>query len=224
MCIRDSYGLLRDAAARGVKVILVCSGRKDPADGGVNKFRRRVTGDIQRGVIDRLEPAQRGNVMMHRIEDLTVHTKLMLVDDVFASVGSANFFSRSMVGTDTELSTVLVTTGEQVRELRVRLWAEHLRTPLTDRLRPSLEDLDLAIGIWHPHWLPPDAPAGSWRRAGYPAGFAPAERMLVPVGPWPEPSPRPLQRAARGARAGARKGVQMARSGAQAGSRASKPQ
>ncbi|MDQ4115716.1 MAG: phospholipase D-like domain-containing protein [Actinomycetota bacterium] len=223
------YGLLRDAAERGVKIVLVCSGRKDPADAGVNKFRRRVTGDIQRGVIDKLRPADRGNVMMHRIEDLTVHTKLMLVDDVFASVGSANFFSRSMRGTDTELSTVLVTTGHQVRDLRVRLWAEHLRTPLSDELRPFLEDIDLAIGVWHPYWLPPDAPAGTWRRAGYPAGFAPDERVLVPVGPWPEPSPRPLQRAASGAARGAAKGARAAARAAQSGSaqagrRLSKPQ
>ena len=214
------YGLLRDVAACGVKVILVCSGRKDPADGGVNRFRRRVTGDIQRGVIDLLDPADRGNVMMHRIEGLTVHTKLMLVDDRFAAVGSANFYSRSMRGTDTELTSVLVTTGGQVRDLRVRLWAEHLRTPLTAELRPSLEDLDLALGVWHPFWLPPEAPAGTWRTTGYPAGFAPEERVLVPVGPWPEPAPRPLRTAAegvrRGAEAGARKGVQLARSGIRA--------
>jgi phosphatidylserine/phosphatidylglycerophosphate/cardiolipin synthase-like enzyme len=215
------YGLLRDAAARGVKVILVCSGRKDPADAGVNKFRRRVTSDIQRGVVDQLEPADRGNVMMHRIEDLTVHTKLVLIDDVFAAVGSANFYSRSMYGTDTEITAAFVTTGDQVRDLRVRLWAEHLRTPLTDELRPHLEDLDLAIGIWHPYWLPPDAPAATWRKAGYPAGFAPEERVLVPVGPWPEPAPRPLRRAAEGATKAARKGVEIARSGADRVSRGS---
>ncbi|MBC3195064.1 phosphatidylserine/phosphatidylglycerophosphate/cardiolipin synthase family protein [Pseudonocardia sp. C8] len=207
------YGLLRDAAARGVKIVLVCSGRKDPAEAGVNKFRRRVTGDVQRGVIDQLEPANRGNVIMHRIEDLTVHTKLMLVDDVFAAVGSANFFSRSMRGTDSELNTALVTTGDQVRDLRVRLWAEHLRTAVTDELRPHLEDLDLALGMWRPEWLPPDAPAGTWRMAGYPAGFDPAERVLVPVGPWPEPAPKPLRRAARGAARGA---ARVAESGARA--------
>jgi hypothetical protein len=108
------------------------------------------------------------------------------------------------------------------------LWAEHLRTPLTDELRPYLEDIALALGIWHPYWLPPDAPAGTWRRAGYPDGFAPEERVLVPVGPWPEPSPRPLQRAASGAARGAAKGARAAaraaQSGSQAGSRLSKPQ
>ena len=210
------YGLLRDAAARGVKIVLVCSGRREPTEVGVNKFRRRVTGDVQRGVIDQLEPADRGNVIMHRIEDLTVHTKLMLVDDVFAAVGSANFFSRSMRGTDTELNTVLVTTGDQVRDLRVRLWAEHLRTELTDELAPRLADLDLALGMWRPEWLPPDAPAGTWRVTGYPAGFDPDERVLVPVGPWPEPSPKPLRRAARGARRGAER---VAESGKRAGQR-----
>ena len=208
------YGLLRDAAARGVKVVLVCSGRRDPTEGGVNKFRRRVTGDVQRGVIDQLAPADRGNVIMHRIEDLTVHTKLTLVDDVFAAVGSANFFSRSMRGTDTELNTVLVTTGTRVRDLRVRLWAEHLRTAPTPELRPYLEDLALALGMWRPEWLPPAAPAGTWRVPGYPAGFAPEERVLVPVGPWPEPSPRPLRRAAEGARKGA---TRVAESGKRAG-------
>jgi phosphatidylserine/phosphatidylglycerophosphate/cardiolipin synthase-like enzyme len=191
------YGRLREAAARGVKIILVCSGRKDPADGGVNVFRRRVTTDIQREVVDRLPPADRQNVIMYRVEGLTVHTKLMLIDDVFASVGSANFYSRSMRGTDTELSTVLVSTGDHVRDLRVALWAEHLRAPLNDRLRPALEDLALALGIWRPTWMPPDALAGTWRAAGYPAGFEPTERVLVPVGPWPEPSLRPLQRASR---------------------------
>jgi phosphatidylserine/phosphatidylglycerophosphate/cardiolipin synthase-like enzyme len=191
------YGRLREAAARGVKIILVSSGRKDPADGGVNKFRRRVTTDVQREVVDKLPATHRQNVIMYRMEDLTVHSKLMLIDDVFASVGSANFYSRSMRGTDTELGTVIVSTGDHVRDLRVALWAEHLRTPLNDRLRPALEDLDLALGIWRPTWMPPDALAGTWRTAGYPAGFEPAERMLVPVGPWPEPSARPLQRAAR---------------------------
>jgi phosphatidylserine/phosphatidylglycerophosphate/cardiolipin synthase-like enzyme len=92
-------------------------------------------------------------VIMYRIRDLTVHTKLMLVDDVFASIGSANFFSRSMTGTDSELGCTFVTTGPTVRNLRVRLWAEHLRTPLNEQLTPALEDLATALGIWRTEWL-----------------------------------------------------------------------
>jgi len=50
-------------------------------------------------------------------------------------------------------------------------------------LRTALESLDLALGVFRPEWLPPDAPAGTWRRPGMPAGFAPQETVLTLVGP-----------------------------------------
>ncbi|WP_433788734.1 phospholipase D-like domain-containing protein [Actinoplanes sp. CA-252034] len=175
------YGALRSAACRGVKVILVGSGRKDPADGGDSTVPPVITHDLRRRVLDRLPAAARRNVVMYRIDNLTVHTKLMLVDDVFASIGSANFFSRSMVGTDSEITSTFVTTGDLVRDLRVRLWAEHLRTPLDDRLTPALADLDTALGIWRREWLPAGCPAQTWRRPGLPAGFAPTEFALTPA-------------------------------------------
>ncbi|WP_211247457.1 phospholipase D-like domain-containing protein [Cryptosporangium arvum] len=172
----ELYGELRAAAERGVKVILVGSGRRDPADGGDSTVRPVITGDLRR-MIKRLPPPARTNVVMYRVRDLTVHTKLMLIDDVFASIGSANFFSRSMVGTDSELTCAVVTTGRAVTELRVSLWAEHLRAPAVD----DLEDLDTALGIWRTEWLPAGHPPDTWRRAGAPAGFAPAEQVLIPA-------------------------------------------
>jgi phosphatidylserine/phosphatidylglycerophosphate/cardiolipin synthase-like enzyme len=175
------YGPLRRAARRGVRVVLVGSGRRDPADGGRSDLSAVLTTDLRWRVVGRLPRDERRNVVMYRVRDLTVHAKVVLVDDVFACLGSANFFGRSMVGTDTELSSALVTTGHEVRDLRVRLWAEHLRTPLTDELRPVLEDLDTALGIWRRDWLPTAADRATWRRAGIPAGFAPSERVLVPV-------------------------------------------
>jgi phosphatidylserine/phosphatidylglycerophosphate/cardiolipin synthase-like enzyme len=173
------YGELRAAARRGVKIILIGSGRRDPADGGDSTVRPVVTRDLRRRVLAPLPVAARRNVVMYRVDNLTVHTKLMLVDDVFASIGSANFFSRSMVGTDSEITTTLVTTGQQVRDLRVTLWAEHLRTTLSDELTPMLADLDTALGIWRTQWLPEDHPPHTWRQAGSPSGFAPAERVLT---------------------------------------------
>ena len=173
------YGELRAAARRGVKIILVGSGRRDPADGGDSTVRPVVTRDLRRRVLARLPAEARRNVVMYRIDNLTVHTKLMLVDDVFVSIGSANFFSRSMVGTDSEITSTMVTAGPQVRDLRVKLWAEHLRTELTDELTPMLADLDTALGIWRTQWLPPDRPRDTWRRAGSPTGFAPAEQVLI---------------------------------------------
>jgi phosphatidylserine/phosphatidylglycerophosphate/cardiolipin synthase-like enzyme len=178
----EMYPYLRAAAARGVKVILVGSGTRDPAD-GAPLINGTINADLQRKVIDPLPHALRRNIGLWRVEHLTVHAKAVIVDDRFAAVGSANLFSRSMVGVDTELTTALVTTGDTVRDLRVRLWAEHLRTPLTDELRPHLANLDLALGIFRPEWLPPKEPAGSWRTPGIPDGFDPLETVLTLVGP-----------------------------------------
>ncbi len=175
------YGPLRRAARRGVRIVLVGSGKRDPADGGRTDLPGVLTSDLRWRVVARLPPGVRRNVVMYRVRDLTVHTKVVLVDDAFACIGSANFFGRSMVGTDTELSSALVTTGPEVRDLRVRLWAEHLRTPVDEVLRPHLEDLDTALGIWRRSWLPPGSDPASWRAAGAPRGFAPAERVLLPV-------------------------------------------
>ncbi|MFV0463965.1 MAG: phospholipase D-like domain-containing protein [Nostocoides sp.] len=175
------YAALRRAAARGVKVILVGSGRKDPADGGDGRLKPVLTGDLRRLVVGRLPTAKQRNVVMYRIADLTVHTKIVLIDDVFACVGSANFFGRSMVGTDTELSCALVDLRGRARELRMQLWAEHLRAPMTPQLRVALEDLGLALGMWRAEWLPAGSDARTWRSTGVPAGFARTERVLIPA-------------------------------------------
>jgi phosphatidylserine/phosphatidylglycerophosphate/cardiolipin synthase-like enzyme len=179
----ELYPHLRAAAARGVKVILVGSGTRDPAETSPI-INATVNNDLQHKVIDPLPREVRRNFGLWRVEHLTVHTKVVIIDDVFASVGSANFFSRSLAGVDTELTAATVTTGGAVRDLRVALWAEHLRTPVSDpALRKHLEDLPLALGIFRPEWLPPDAPAGTWRQPGMPTGFAPLESVLTLVGP-----------------------------------------
>lgn len=81
-----------------------------------------------------------------------LHATIVIVDDRFAAVGPANFFSRSMAGVDTELTAALVTTGDAVRDLRVRLWAEHLHTPITDEVRT--------------HWRTSTWPSASSGRSG----------------------------------------------------------
>jgi phosphatidylserine/phosphatidylglycerophosphate/cardiolipin synthase-like enzyme len=163
--------------------VLVGSGIRDPDDPGfhLTPINRRVNRDVRQKVLRRLDRAHRDNVAMYRIEHVTVHAKLFLVDDRFACIGSANMFSRSMSGTDSELSAAVSTTTELVRDLRVRVWAEHLRTDVTDQLRPSLENLDISLGMWRPSWS--TAPDGYWRSPGSPPGFVPGEKALseVPV-------------------------------------------
>ena len=98
-------------------------------------------------------------------------------------MGSANLFSRSMAGVDHELNIAVATTGTQVRDLRVKLWAEHLRSPLSQDFINALCDQKLALGIWCPEWLPETASRQTWRKRGLPKGFEPTEQVLKLVGP-----------------------------------------
>ncbi|GAB2477056.1 phospholipase D-like domain-containing protein [Jatrophihabitans fulvus] len=179
----ELYPYLRDAAARGVKVMLVGSGRRDPEDPGPSQLaiNKVVNKDLRTKLIDRLDPERRGNVVVYRVEHCTVHAKLLLVDDVYANIGSANLFSRSMAGVDCEISSSVETATTLVRDLRVKVWAEHLRCELTPELALDLGDLDRSLGVWNAAWLPADVPATTWRVAGEPASFAPAEWVLSRV-------------------------------------------
>lgn len=181
----ELYPHLRAACARGVKVILVGSGTRDPEDPGFHPkpINRELNPDVRTKIADRLVPGHRRNLAVHRVELCTVHAKLTLVDDVFASIGSANMFSRSMAGVDSELAAAVTTTTTLVRDLRVAVWSDHLRTPLSEGVRSSLEDIDLALGIFRPEWLPVGAPPSTWRDRDCPRGFQPRERALAYVGP-----------------------------------------
>jgi phosphatidylserine/phosphatidylglycerophosphate/cardiolipin synthase-like enzyme len=181
----ELYPYLLAAALRGVKVILVGSGTRDPEDPGFHPkpINRELNADLQGKLVDPLPASLRSNVAVYRIEHCTVHAKLTLIDDAFANIGSANIFSRSMVGTDSEMSAAVATTTSLVRDLRVAVWGEHLRAPMKTMLRSALEDLDLALGIWRPDWLPDGVAPSTWLVAGSPDGFEPNERALALVGP-----------------------------------------
>lgn len=71
-----------------------------------------------------------------------VHSKVMIVDDVLARIGSANFSHRSM-GMDTECDLAAGAGGDAdaragVRRIRDRLLAEHLGLPI-DEVAPGIE-------------------------------------------------------------------------------------
>lgn len=180
----EVYPYLLAAAERGVKIVLVGSGTRDPEDPGVflHPINRKLNRDIRTKIVDRLDGSRRTNIAVYRVNNVTVHAKLVLVDDAFACIGSANMFSRSMAGTDSELSAAVATTTNLVRDLRVAVWADHLRCTLTPELRTDLEDLDIALGIWRPTWSSVEDTA-AWRTPGTPTGFAPREQALHLVGP-----------------------------------------
>ncbi len=67
-----------------------------------------------------------------------VHSKIMIVDDEFVLVGTPNFNQRSMTA-DSEIALGIV--DEQnafAKNLRMKLWAEHLDVPLADVEDPAV--------------------------------------------------------------------------------------
>jgi phosphatidylserine/phosphatidylglycerophosphate/cardiolipin synthase-like enzyme len=143
------------ACKRGVKVIAVLPGRRDPMDGTAPPP-RVLSSDVKAGIVDRLSPAEQQNLAVYQLKGITVHSKLILIDDELMSIGSANFMDRSMqftkLGDDSECSVVAVSTSDLVPDLRVRLWAEHLRVPDVGAEADEIRDLDLSLGIWRPAW------------------------------------------------------------------------
>ncbi|MBX7081846.1 MAG: hypothetical protein K1X88_21760 [Nannocystaceae bacterium] len=75
-----------------------------------------------------------------------VHAKVMLIDDVWFTVGSANINDRGF-RTEAELNAAVVDAG-LAADLRRRLMAEHLCTTPDD---PRLADIDEAFALWHEH-------------------------------------------------------------------------
>jgi phosphatidylserine/phosphatidylglycerophosphate/cardiolipin synthase-like enzyme len=122
--------------------------------------------EMRNECIGKITGSSTGQVFVYHLEQLGtglpiyVHPKLMIIDDCFVGVGSANINNRSLT-TDTELHFGIVD-GDVVsgtingaavsvcrfaKELRVALWMEHLG--LTD---PSkVEDPIASVALW-PDW------------------------------------------------------------------------
>ena len=168
----ESFSLfphLANALRRGVKVIAVGSGFADPGDLITGPKNRTLNPQLTE--LANIHPAA---LAVWRIEQVTVHTKLCIIDDVFAAIGSANLQSRSMMGVDAELHTAVVSDASLVSDLRARLWSEHLAidyAATSGALKTNLDDLSTALGMWRSVWSPT---AGMWFSPNNPPGFSPA--------------------------------------------------
>ncbi len=86
-------------------------------------------------------PGRVGTFGYFIVDGVYVHSKAMLVDDTYMSIGSANFCDDSMSGLDSELS-IGIKNPTSIKELRVSLLAEHMGLDKSDAsVRADLEQL-----------------------------------------------------------------------------------
>lgn len=141
-----------DACRRGVKVIYVTDGFSGPSPVPANLNRSSA---IQEGILDQLTVDQAKNFALFFVLDTKIHAKVVVVDDEFVSIGSANFWDRSMTGAESELSAAIVHAGAQnslVADLRVQLWRDHLRVAASAAVDSELRDLGKSLGIFRQTW------------------------------------------------------------------------
>lgn len=92
------------------------------------------------------------HLQVFSIKDYYVHAKVAIVDDVFCTIGSANMNRRGLTH-DAELNAFIldgwVEGGARkfARDLRTRLWTEHLGMPLTAASFSQLNDVGRALDI-----------------------------------------------------------------------------
>lgn len=148
---------LQQAADRGVKIILLLSHKYDFP--GISIIHERMRANA----INRIRQNNPANVFVYHLQqagldkDIYVHAKLMIVDDCYVAVGTANICLRSHT-TDSELHLGIVDSNTvpgfmngisvQVcsfaKELRLTLWREHLG--LQDN--STIDDPILGLAQW----------------------------------------------------------------------------
>jgi phosphatidylserine/phosphatidylglycerophosphate/cardiolipin synthase-like enzyme len=142
-----------DRLGHGVKVIYVTDGFSGP-DSPV-PANLTMSAEILEGILNKLSLDQAQNFSLHYVANTKVHAKVVMVDDEFVSIGSANFWDRSMTGAESELTAAIVHAGGQnslVADLRVRLWRGHLRVASSAAVDSELRDLNKSLGIFRSDW------------------------------------------------------------------------
>jgi phosphatidylserine/phosphatidylglycerophosphate/cardiolipin synthase-like enzyme len=87
-----------------------------------------------------------------RIDEVIIHSKVWIIDDVFFIIGSANCSRRSLY-TDGEISIGVIDEEDSKMAIQFRklLWGEHCGL-FTDQDRAKLDNINLALKIWDESW------------------------------------------------------------------------
>lgn len=170
------FPVLAEAIKRGVRFIAVLGGHDDDTQRAVETT---LPAGALKDFLASLGPTRAGAKVFH-LQQTIVHSKLMIIDDQFFAIGSANFSDRSMMeakddrplgrlfnsggrtigATDSELHVGVVDDRDgpanAAAALRIQLWAEHLRVDQWDpQVRADLANVSRALSVFSPQWGPP---------------------------------------------------------------------
>lgn len=134
---------LGEAIKRGVDVLLLVPSRKGSRIALYQSYYRRLAARYLHQISQSSSEAGQFSICYLRVGKLdpVVHAKIMLVDDEFTLIGSANVCQRSMAH-DTELHLGIVDAeGRFTRNLRLALWQEHMELDDPESI------LDAVVGL-----------------------------------------------------------------------------
>jgi len=124
----DIFYQLGEAIKRGVDVICLVPGRNDVFIKHYEFQGRRRGADYLRRISE--EHPGAGRFMLSKLQvgkkDPVIHSKVMLVDDELALVGSANVAQRSMCLCSEIHMAIIDEKNELARDPRLALWGEHM--------------------------------------------------------------------------------------------------
>ena len=155
--IEEPAGTLRDsdlvyqlgeALKRGVDVVILVPGRSEDLGAWYQLYQRGKAAHYLKDIADsQAAPVGRFVICSLKVgnKEPVVHSKLMIVDDEFVLIGSANFNQRSMTH-DTEIHLGIIDSLHNFAKiLRISLWQEHME--ITDS--NSIDDPAVGVGNFH---------------------------------------------------------------------------
>ena len=157
---------LGEALKRGVDVVALAPGRNNVPWKHYEIQQRQIASAYLREIAE--SNPKHGNFIISKLHiggnDPTIHSKLLLVDDEYALIGSGNICERS-IAFITEMQLGVVDAENRfVRDLRLALWQEHLELDSPDSLldpRSAVEQFhdNAAVGSGRLYLLPSSKPS-----------------------------------------------------------------
>ena len=136
-----------EALKRGVDIVALVPGRNNYFWKHYEIRQRRIAAQYLREISE--SDPKHGNFVICTLNnggpDAVIHSKLLLADDEYALIGSANICQRSIANLSELQLGVVDPEDRLVRDLRLALWQEHLELDSSD----SLLDSRLGVEQWH---------------------------------------------------------------------------